>query len=158
MIAWNTKKVKLKTMHEAQRPGIDVGPDAHQPQQARRAEIADRAQHHRSQYHHEQRLARDMRDHLVVTRADILRDQGRAGERQARADGEGQEQHREADRDSGHRRTAQPPHPEGVDDLVGRLQHVRGHDRHGQRQQRAEDRTFEELVGGGWHAGPLAAQ
>jgi hypothetical protein len=144
--------------HEAERAGIDVGRHAHQPQQRRRAEESDDAEHDGDEPHHQQGLARDMADHALVARADILGDQGRARHRQAAADREGQEHRREAHRHRGDRRAAEAPDPERVDQLIGRLQCVRRDDRDRERQQRAQDRPFEKLVFGECHAIDMGRQ
>jgi hypothetical protein len=132
--------------HEPERAGIDVGGDAHEAKQSRRDGEPQPAQDDRDEHDHEQGLRGDVVDHLLVAGAEVLRNERRSGQRQPRAEPDRQKHHRSRHRYGRDGAAAQPPDPVGVDQLVRRLEDVGERDRDGQRQQRPENRAFEQSL------------
>ena len=130
--------------HEAERAGVDVGLNAEQFQQERRARIARRAERRRGNRDHHDGLRRDVIDPVLPPRAHILRRQRRAGDAEACAQRDHQKHERETDRHRRDRRRAQPPDPECIGQLVAGLQEIAEDDRDRETNQRAADRSLEK--------------
>ena len=88
---WNMKKKKLNTRPtndtrmKPSAPGSTSGATPISRSTRRRGDVADGAEHDGDEHDHEQRLRRDVIDHLLVPRAEVLRDQRRAGDGEAGA-------------------------------------------------------------------------
>ncbi|HMA12014.1 MAG TPA: hypothetical protein VKO83_09010 [Steroidobacteraceae bacterium] len=121
---------------------VDGRLHAYQPEQWRGEPLARNGEHRGHERDHQQRLRSHMIQHMVPARAGILRDQHRAGRRQAAAQRNEHGEQRAAGRDGGDRTLAEPAHPEGIDQFEGGLRKVRQRDGQRNAQQDAEQRPF----------------
>ena len=98
------------------------------------------------------RLRGNLIHQILTAGTHVLGTEGSAGHRETRAERNDQERDREADR---HRRNgggAEPAHPEGVGELVARLQRVSQDDGNRETNQRRRDRPFQQSLSTVGHA------
>ncbi len=88
--------------------------------------------------------AGDVADAAFIAFAAKLRDEHGAGDRQPAAQRDAQKRDGKTERDGRHGLGAQAADPEGVGQLIGRLQDVGQNDGDRQPQQRQRDRPFRE--------------
>jgi hypothetical protein len=88
-----------------------------------------------------------------------LRDKRGAGDGKAHSRRHQHEHDGHGDRNRRNSGSAQAPDPEGIHELIGDLQDIDAHHRHGEQNERPDDRSFQqarvELSAGSGHAGSV---
>jgi hypothetical protein len=118
----------------------------------RRQQKADGPQDDGADGHGQHRLRGNVIHQILAAGTHVLGTEGSAGHGETRAERNDEERDREADR---HRRNgggAEPAHPEGVGELVARLQRVAQNDGNRETNQRRRDRPFQQSLSTVGHA------